>query len=396
MQRSRHLSAEMSSKLTVAMHQLNRLAPDRQRTGLEGDSANASKTENDIKDWENVVEKLVSLTASILKAESLEGTERQWSELEQWIRKQDVENNKNPHARAVEDPSNTAPNSVDPNISGNTVELSNEDFVTSLFNNDEPDSPTVPELDQRLSGISISTDPDSDFKYEAIQNWLSSATQRFDRKEYQKAEMLLEKIMVESEKKYNQDFPWRDKVIRMRVYSCCQLGKWVVAGELLDQRFDGRSELMETLVKGYLKQGKRSDAERILAKEFDGKEAIMDSLALLYFQDKKWNDAKRILLDLQKYDSDEIAMLQRMHMLAEVCFAKKEFVEAAEFCLNAIEGRQLILGRRHHLFYQSVNLLARISEASGEIDAAQGYKQVLATLPPGIHGMFPLPKWNTD
>jgi ankyrin repeat protein len=175
----------------------------------------------------------------------------------------------------------------------------------------------------------------------------------------------------------------------MRAEACIQLGKWEEASKLLDEEFEGKSKLLRSLSSEFIRQGKRTEAERVLRRDFDGRETVLISLVTLYLQDRKWSDAQRCQLDLMKYETEPTIRLERTHFLAEICFKVKDYERAKEYCLKAIQGRQQIFGKRHHLFYQSVNLLAQILDATGDIVEAEAYKAQLALLPPGLHGTIP-------
>ncbi len=127
-----------------------------------------------------------------------------------------------------------------------------------------------------------------------------------------------------------------------------------------------------------------------MGKQFEAREKILELLATSYYHEKKWYEAKRFLVELLDYDMEEKLRLERMHTLAEICFAKGDLEDAKIWCTKAVQGRLTILGKRHYLFYQSVNFLAQIYDAKGEFVEAEGYKAVLAVLPPGLQGNTPL------
>ena len=75
----------------------------------------------------------------------------------------------------------------------------------------------------------------------------------------------------------------------------------------------------------------------------------------------------------------------------------QDYEDAKTWCLKAVQGRQTTLGKRHHLFYESVNLLAQIYDAKGDFVEAEGYKAVLKELPLGLQGTsypFLLPRFK--
>jgi hypothetical protein len=90
------------------------------------------------------------------------------------------------------------------------------------------------------------------------------------------------------------------------------------------------------------------------------------------------------LLDLLKYQKEEEIKLQELHLLAKVSFNLKDYEEAEKWCLEAVKGRQSMLGKEHHLFYESVNLLTQIFQARGDHVGAKTYSAVLKDLPPGL------------
>lgn len=230
----------------------------------------------------------------------------------------------------------------------------------------------------------------SDIEQEAIQQMRKDAKKAFADKDYINAEPILQKILRKSEEKYLMEgFPWRDKTIWMLAKACWRISKFDDAVRFFDQRFEGRDKLMESLAKESLDLRKRSDAERILVQEFQGKEAILDRLANSYLQDKKWKEAKNTFLNLMKYNADDSIRLQRIHMLARICFALKQYQAAEEWCLLAVRGRQTTLGKRHHQFYDSVNLLTQICKAKGDHVEAKAYMAVLRDLPLGLQGTPP-------
>src|SRR5213078_1423026 len=97
-----------------------------------------------------------------------------------------------------------------------------------------------------------------------------------------------------------------------------------------------------------------------------------------------------VFLKLLKYDAEDRVRWQRIHILGKICFSLKQFKAAEEWCLIAVQGRQQTLGERHHEFYESVNLLVNISQAKGSHVEAGAYRAILANLPPGLHGRYPL------
>jgi Tetratricopeptide repeat len=221
--------------------------------------------------------------------------------------------------------------------------------------------------------------------YKSIENSCGIARRSFDAGDYENLEALLEVIMERSEKLCGPQFPWRDEIMEMRAVTSWELGKLEKADILFNESFKGRARVMERLATESFRKGKRNSAQRLLNKHFEGREPIMESLALSYIQDQRWTDAKRILLELFQYDTEEDIRLQRMHTIATVCFAQKDFGEAEAWCLKAIMGYQTTSGERHHVF-ESIRLLARIYDEEGANVHVDAYKTVLSDLSPGVYG----------
>lgn len=268
-------------------------------------------------------------------------------------------------------------------------------FIDTLFKTHSPIMSPIniaDSLDKRASQLSLLSDNkseqgNSDLEDDVIQHLRRSASRA---KDYSQANPILEKILEKSEKKYGKGFHWRDETLRMRTEACIQLGKWDEASKLLDEEFEGKSKLLQSLSMEFVQLRKRGEAEKLLRRDFDGRETVLTSLVTSYVQDKKWSEAYRCQVDLMTYETEELIRLERTHFLADLCFKIKDYKNAKEFCLTAIQERQRILGKRHHQFYQSVNLLAQILYATGNIVEAEAYKAQLALLPPGLHGKTPL------
>ena len=263
-------------------------------------------------------------------------------------------------------------------------------FIHTLFETHSPIMSPInyaDSLKKRTSELSLLSDnksdqDQSDLEDDVIQHLRRSAS----RSNYAQANPILEKILEKSEKKYGKGFQWRDETLRMRAEACIQLGKWDEASKLLDEEFEGKSKLLHALSSEFIRQGKRAEAERLLRRDFDGRETVLTSLVTSYVQDKKWSEAQRWQLELLTYETEDSTRMERTHFLAELYFKIKDYEHAKEYCLKVSQDRQRILGKRHHLFYQSVNLLAQILYATGDIVEAEAYKAQLALLPPGLQG----------
>ena len=324
--------------------------------------------------------------------------------VERWIQEAETQHVETQQVTLLEDEPNMRLK-IDPppqrgTLLSNSSTLAEEDvlpsnasakFIHTLFETHSPILSPInyaDTLNKRASELSLlseyKADQDkSDLEDDVIQHLRRSASRA---KDYAHANPILEKILEKSEKKYGKDFQWRDETLRMRAEACIQLGKWDEASKLLDEEFQGKSKLLQSLSSELVQQGRRADAERLLRRDFEGREMVLTSLITSYVQDKKWSEAHRCQLDLMTYETEDLIRMERTHFLAELCFKIKDYEYAKEYCLKAIQERQQILGKRHHLFYQSVNLLAQILYATGDIVEAEAYKAQLALLPPGLQG----------
>lgn len=334
--------------------------------------------------------KMISSAATIVESRSVRGTsefgdhmnEDQRRRVEQWIPKPPTFEY-NEEIEVVPPKLTSLPR--DPNCSS----LSDTSTVTPSqliqFGGENIDL-SLKFLNRRISDLSLS-DPDSDIEYEVIQHWLKLAADKFEVRDYLGAESFLKKILVESQKKYGEQFLWRDETTKMLAIAYCHQAKWTEADVLFAEDFKERSRTIETLAMGFFLLGKKEEAGKIcLGKQFEAREKIVELLATSYYHEKKWGKAKIFLIELLEYEMEEKLRLERMHTLAEICFAAGDLEDAKTWCTKAVQGRLTTLGKRHYLFYQSVNLLAQIYDAKGEFVEAEGYKAVLAVLPPGLQG----------
>lgn len=221
--------------------------------------------------------------------------------------------------------------------------------------------------------------------HKSIEHLCDDARRSFDAGDYENLETLLEAIVEQSERLCGPQFPRRDEIMEMRAVTSWELGKLEKAEILFDESFKGRARVMERLATESFQKGKRNSTQRLLNKHFEGREPIMESLARSYIQDRRWTDAKTILLELSQYDTDQNVRLQRLHTLATICFAQKDFGEAEAWCLKAIMGYQTTSRETQHVF-ESIRLLARIYDEEGANVHVDAYKTVLSDLSPGVYG----------
>jgi ankyrin repeat protein len=111
----------------------------------------------------------------------------------------------------------------------------------------------------------------------------------------------------------------------------------------------------------------------------------MQLLATFYIGEKKWKDAKKVLSDLLFFEKPEDHIRERwLHDLSEVYLALGEFENARKCCKNVFESREKRLGEGHVLYFQSAELLARISHKEGDLLEEAFYRNLLAS---DSHGM---------
>ena len=408
------LSTNLSSRLdslTIEIHQVLTTLRRQPSVASESNLQSDPRVINHLEECVNSAQKMVSSAATIVEARSHHGGSQMGSEwgdvlneeqrrgVERWIQEADI-----PEVRDLEDRPNICLTINPPPQRGtllsNSSTLAEEEvlpssssakFIDTLFKTHSPMMSPInfaESLDKRTSQLSLLSDGksdrgNSDLEDDVIQHLRRSASRA---KDYSEANPILEKILEKSEKKYGKGFQWRDETLRMRTEACIQLGKWDEASKLLDEDFEGKSKLLQSLCLEFIRQGKRAEAERLMRRGFDGRELVLTSLITSYVHDKKWSDAHRCQLDLMTYESEDLVRFERIHFLAELCFKIKDYEYAKEYCLKAIQERQRILGKRHHQFYQSVNLLAQILNATGNTVEAEAYKAQLALLPAGLQG----------
>jgi len=127
--------------------------------------------------------------------------------------------------------------------------------------------------------------------------------------------------------------------------------------------------------------------EELLAFTFKGREDIQRQLAVEYYDRGEWDDAELLLSDLFRGRKEYTAEgLKAMHMLANIKYNKKDYEEAEDYAVRAVNGRRIILGTQHVFYYQSVNLLVKIYEALGD---ASSVAETSAMLPIGFRCIAP-------
>jgi len=243
-----------------------------------------------------------------------------------------------------------------------------------LYFRSEPAPAIVPEeasIPPSNSSISDKT------HVQAIRQWFDSAKSTFALGDYTKAEPILVWVLNESD---GRDFDWIEETISMLVEVYFRLQKWTQVNELVNQKFDGRDVVLEKTGNKFCQERRWNDCERLLRYDFEGKENVMIRVARSYIGNQKWDDAKKHLVDLMAFQSESTtAGLERMYILADVCWTKKDLDDARYWCLRAVQGKHTLLDKSHALFFQFISLLVRICQAQGNNIEANAFKALLTS-----------------
>ena len=268
------------------------------------------------------------------------------------------------------------------------------------------------------------SDSGSDMEADLIKEWWKSGISRFAEREYEGAELLLERTLQHSEAKYGKEFPrredifgalasacahqgkrekveelldgytsaadWKHRALEILVSSCLEEGKRNQANEILvkyDEEFEGKDDTLLRLVSTSSKHGGWSVAARIVGRysQFHGRERVLETCISVCREQSKWDEAEVFLLELLKEKpTNDIEASKYRHTLAEVCLAKGDLKSAQLSCQKAVEARRKAFGKKDRLFQESVYLIAKIIyEAKGDPIEFEGYRN---QLPPKIQG----------
>lgn len=214
---------------------------------------------------------------------------------------------------------------------------------------------------------------------ETIQLWLSSGSDKFACNDYAKAAFILSKVMSHSEVKYGTQFAWRDETLKMLLVSYCKLGKWAEGKRILEEDFDGKEVTIGELATSLCQARKWDYIVQFMPYEFDGRESILEKVSRAYVLDKKWNEAKVVLLELLKYRMQESKRgLERMYMLADVCWTIGDWQSTRHWCVEGLEGPNTILSKRDPLYSQFLKLIVLVCEAQQDTVETQRYKSLIS------------------
>jgi tetratricopeptide (TPR) repeat protein len=255
-------------------------------------------------------------------------------------------------------------------------------------------------------------DSDTDTDQDLIKAWRKSGMMKLGERNYEGAEILLEKALAQSELKHGTQFPERatllgslvltrayqgkrekvekvldnnpadwNNVLEVLVSSCLEEGKCNPAIEILTKygsQFEGRDDSLVRLVSTCLKHGSWPVAAYIVGRyPFHGKEKMLELCLSACRARAKWDAAEGFLLELLK-DNEHHAWL---HSLTEVYLEKGDRKSAQRFCKRAIDARKRL---KHPLYHDSIYLMAKIIyEANGDLIEYNLYKNIL---PPKVQG----------
>ena len=236
-----------------------------------------------------------------------------------------------------------------------------------------------PSTDTTLSGASG----------DEIGRWFKFGSTHFSTKEYTKAEPFLERILKES----NTQNEWRAETMRMLVLIYGKAGRLSEACELLNQGFEGRDGTIETLAGDLCQERRWVDVVKLLRYEFQGRESVLERVSRAFVMDEKWGDAKGVLIELLKYGGEATMKgLERMSVLAEVCWEKGDLEDTKHWCITAIRGETSGLEKGNPLFAQFVKILVQVCEAQESAEEVTEYKALLSfdvqCTPPEIHWLI--------
>ena len=223
-------------------------------------------------------------------------------------------------------------------------------------------------------------------KADQIKSLLQIGTNSFTTKDYRKAQTLLEQVLRQSESEFGNDFTWRAKTMDMLVVSYCNLGKWVELNNILNEQYEGRNETLVMLTSQFCQERRWEDAMKLLYHEFEGKEGVLEKIARAFFVlDRPLAEAKPLLTVLMKYKGQDTRRgLERMYILAELCWRERDLNDAKRWCMTALEGENTVLEKSDPLFYQFVKLLVQICDAQHDHSGAENFSKLLSSDVQGI------------
>ena len=208
-----------------------------------------------------------------------------------------------------------------------------------------------------------------------IGRWFKFGSKNFAAKEYGKAEPFLDRVLKESD----IHSLWREETMRMMVLIYGKTGRLTEANDLLNQGFEGRDRTIETLASELCQERRWEEVVRILHHDFQARENVLERVSRAFVMDSKWSDARSVLIELMKYGAeDTMKGLERMSVLADVCWARGDLDDTKRWCVNAIRGEKSVLDKGNPLFAQFVKILVQVCEAQEDAEGAANYSALLS------------------
>ena len=264
--------------------------------------------------------------------------------------------------------------------------------------------------------LPVLDDPETDIELEIIELLRESAASLLRENRYAEAKEHFLRAQIRSDGKYGNQYEWKDHTIKSIALINCRLHRWSEVEEALSTRFEGRDEVLRSLTQEYSVEGKLDEAVEVLnrEKEFEGRDETIRRIAEDLCRQKKWAEAVKFtqlkfvgregplevvaagfqqtgmwakatsilkeLLDLQIPRSLS-SSTETMHALANSYLHQKDFMNAVEWCKDTQLLRIRTVGRKHILFYQTLNLRARIARQRGDSEEADSLRLLI---PPHI------------
>jgi hypothetical protein len=191
--------------------------------------------------------------------------------------------------------------------------------------------------------------------------------------------LLLEQVIKGSETMFGDDYPWRAETKSLLAETCIRLGRWDDAGKIFAEKYDGREAQIDAMANGFLRERQWDRLNWVLRHKFSGRENIMEAASRALILDQKWAEAKEMLVGLMTYKKEDSARgLERMYLLAEACWSRKDLGDAKQMCITAIESQNSILQRSDPLYSQFVKLAVQICDAQNEREQAEKFRSLLS------------------
>ena len=218
-----------------------------------------------------------------------------------------------------------------------------------------------------ISGSSVNADE--------IGRWFKFGSTKFAAREYAKAEPFLDRVLKESDAQSD----WREETMRMLVLIYGKTGRLSEASELLNQGFDGRDGTIETLAGDLCQERRWEEVVKLLHYEFQARENMLERVSRAFVIDEKWSDARSVLIELMRYGGEETMKgLERMSVLAEICWRKGDLEDTKHWCITAMRGEKSVLDKGNPLFAQFVKMMVQVCETQENADGAAEYKALLS------------------